>query len=123
MFEGTVHVGDASEIVKLQGSDINPSVADGQNGTYAVLVFDQPVDVAGMGSDGSGQRNESAKMLGIAQYIAYSSNVDEYGNMEMCKSLNGQRVTLAAKAQDIWFPSDVRLPIGEPSAREVIFLS
>ena len=121
VFEGTVYVLDAEELIKLQDIDIDPAAASG-GGTYAVLVFDQPVDVVGQGADGSGERTETALMLGIAELTEYSSFVIEYGDLDACKALDGQHVTLAAKAQDIVFPSDVSLPIGQPKANESIVL-
>ncbi len=122
VFKGTVHVCTAEELVKLQGVDIDPAVAGG-GGTYAVLAFDQETQVTGESADGSGQRTQAAKMLGIAEHTDYSSFVVEYGDLSLCKTLDGQHVTLAAKAGDIMFPSDVRLPIGEPQAKEVVVLS
>lgn len=121
VFEGTVHVVDAEELIKLQDIDIDPAAAGG-GGTYAVLVFDEPVDVVGQGADGSGERTESANMLGIAEHTDYSSFVVEYGDLDACKALDGQHVTLIAKAKDIVFPSDVSLPIGQPKANESIVL-
>ena len=117
-----MHVVSAEELVALQGVDIDPAMA-GNGGTYAVLVFDQPTDVTGMSGDGSGERTKTANMLGIAEHTEYSSFVVEYGDLELWKSLNGQRVTVAAQASDIMFPSDVRLPIGEPSAKDAKLLS
>ena len=121
VFKGTVRVCTAEELIKLQGKDIDPSVVGSGNGTYAVLVFDQPTDVLGNNGDGQGQRTQSCQVIGIAEHSDYSSFVVEYGDLEKCKSLDGQHVTIGAK--DIWFPSDVRLPLGEPSAKEVVFLS
>lgn len=122
VFKGTVRVCTAEELISLQGVSIDPAAAGG-GGTYAVLVFDQPTNVIGESADGSGQRVELANMLGIAEHTDYSSFVVEYGDLDLCKSLDGQQVTLAAQATDIMFPSDVRLPIGEPSAKTVVMLS
>ena len=122
MFKGTVRVCTAEELIALQAIDIDPAAAGG-GGTYAVLVFDQPTDVTAESADGSGQRTESSKMLGIAEHTDYQSFVVEYGDLDKCKSLDGQQATVAAKAADMMFPSDVRFPIGEPSAKNVIFLS
>lgn len=122
MFDGTVHVCTAEELIELQGIDIDPAAAGG-GGTYAVLVFDEPTDVTGMSADGSGERTESSTMLGIAEFTEYESFIVEYGDLDACKALDGQHVTLAAQAEDIMFPSDVRFPIGQPSANTVEFLS
>ena len=121
VFEGTVHVGTAEDIIKLQGIDIDPAAAGG-GGTYAVLAFDSETNVTGQSADGTGERTEPAKMLGIAEFTDYGSFVVEYGDLELCKQLDGQHVTLAASTGSIMFPTDVRLPIGEPSAKEVTFL-
>lgn len=121
VFEGTVRVCTAEELIELQARDIDPAAAGG-GGTYAVLVFDEPTDVAGMSADGSGERTESSKMLGIAEYTDYNSFVVEYGDLDLCKSLDGRHVAVAAKAQDIMFPSDVRFPIGEPSADAIVMM-
>lgn len=121
VFEGTVRVCDGAELIALQGKDIDPAAAGG-GGTYAVLVFDQPTDVIGMSADGSGERTESANMLGIAEFSDYGSFQVNYGDLDKCKSLDGQHVTIGAKASNIMFPSDVRFPIGEPSASVVEFL-
>ena len=59
----------------------------------------------------------------IAEYTKYDSFVVEYGDLGVWKPLDGQRVTVAAEARDIMFPSDVRLPIGEPTASVVKVLS
>ncbi len=122
IFEGTVHVVSAEDLVKLQGLNIDPAMASG-GGTYAVLALDGPMSVTGESGDGSGQRVDTAKMLGLAEYTNYSSFVVQFGDLEMWKPLDGQRATVGAKASDIWFPSDVRLPMGEPNANAVIILS
>ena len=122
VFEGVVRVCTVEELVKLQGADIDPAVV-GNGGTYAVLVFDQPADVTGMLADGSGETTRTAAMLGIAEHTDYGSFVVEYGDLDLCKSLDGKHVAVGAKAQDIMFPSDVRLPLGEPAADESIILS
>lgn len=123
VFKGKVHVCSGEELIKLQKVDIDPAVAGGV-GTYAVLVFDHAVDVTGMYADGSGENTRTANMLGIAEYSDYGSFVVEYGSIDLCKELEGQKqVTIIAKAEDITFPSDVRLPINEPTARDILVLS
>ena len=96
-------------------------VSDG--GTYAVMVFDNPIEVTGMSGDGSGERTESVTMMGIAEHSDYTNFVVEYGDLDTCKALDGQRIAIGAKAAAIMFPSDVRVPIGAPQAKNVLFLS
>ena len=121
VFEGTMHVCSAEDLIELQAIDIDPAAAGG-GGTYAVLVFDQPTDVVGQSADGSGERTESSEMLGVAEFTEYESFVVEYGDLEACKALDGQHVKLAAQTESIMFPSDVRLPIGQPSAKVTVIL-
>lgn len=122
VFEGSIYVGNASDIIKAQAANIDPSVMSSDKGKYAILMFDAPVDVTGEQADGSGQTTRSAKVLGIAEYNDYGSFVMQYGDLAKCESLAGQHVMIAAKADKIMFPSDVRLPLNEPSASEIIFL-
>ena len=121
VFEGTVHVVDAEQLLALQDVDIDPAAASG-GGEYAVLVFDQPIMVSGMSGDGSGATRRSATMMGVAEYTDYESFVVEYGNLDDWRDLDGQHATIAVLADDIMFPSDVRLPIGEPAASAVTIL-
>lgn len=121
VFEGTVRVLSAQELYDLQETDIEPAAVV-SGGDYAVLVFDAESEVTGMYADGSGERKGTATMLCIAEYTDYESFVVEYGDLESWKEYDGQHVKLAAKVEDIVFPSDVRLPIGEPSAAAVIMV-
>ena len=120
--EGTVRVVSAEELVELQKADIDPAMA-GNGGTYAVLVFDEPTEVDGMSGDGTGGRTETANMLGIAEYTEYDSFTIDKGDLDSWRAYDGKHVTLAAKAEDIMFPSDVRLPLGEPATGEAVVLS
>ena len=123
VFKGTVRVCTAEELIELQAIDIDPAAAS-NGGTYAVLVFDQPTDVTGEVADGSGQRTESCNMIGIAEHTDFE-NIEpiEYGDLDKCKALDGQQATIAAKAEKIVFPTDVSFPIGQPKAKESVFLS
>ena len=114
--KGTMRVLSAEELIDLQGQD--QQAAAGQEGTYAVVVFDSPTDVSGMQADGSGQTTRSAKLIGVATANKYTN----FGDVDACKALDGQQVAVAAKADVVGFPSDVRLPIGEPTASESIIL-
>ena len=122
VFSGVVHVCTPKELIELQGVDIDPAAAS-HDGTYAVLVFDVPTEVTGMSADGSGERTEIADMLGIAELTEYETFTVEYGDLEAYKALDGQEVLIAALADDIMFPSDVRLPIGQPAASAIEVLS
>lgn len=108
VFEGTVRVLSAEDLASFQGVD--PRVAEGVGGTYAVLVFDASIQVSGMGADGSGMRRQGATMLGMASQTSYGSS----GDIGMWKAHDGEHLVIAAMAEDIVFPSDVSLPVGEP---------
>ena len=116
VFEGTLMILTADELASMQGVD--PKVAEGIEGTYAVLVFDAPIQVSGMGADGSGMRRQSATMLGVAEQTKYATK----GSIDSWKAYKGQDIAIAAMAEDIWFPSDVSLPVGEPRTADAIVL-
>lgn len=121
MLQGTVHVCSAEELIELQGADISAEEA-GNGGTYAVLVFDSPTDVTGMSADGSGEQTQTANMLGIAEHTEYDDFTVEYGDLEACRARDGQHIMISVSANDITFPSDVRLPMGEPAASQYVVI-
>ena len=84
------------------------------DGDYAVVIFGQPITVYGMASDGSGKTSQASSMLGVAAKAKY----EDYGDLASWRAYDGQTVVVAATQEDIWFPSDVRLPLGEPAADE-----
>ena len=118
-----VHVVDSEELLKLQGNtDIDPK-AFADEGTYAVLVLDKPTKVTGMVADGSGPDTREAKILGIGEYSSYGNDVVvEYGDLDQWKQLDGNNVVITAVVDDIWFPTDVSLPIGEPRLNKCTLL-
>ncbi len=122
VLEGTVRVTNAEEIIKMQGVDVDPAAVS-NGGTYAVLVFDSEKDITGMLADGSGEVTRKSKMFGIGEHTDYESFVIEYGDLDLWKSLDGKQVKIAAKAEDIWFPTDARLPLNEPSSKTVQVVS
>ena len=114
VFEGQLRILSASELASMQGA---PEAGYAEDGEYAVVFFDQPITVYGMSGDGSGGRSQTASMLGVAEYSSYDSFVSEFGDLDSWRPYDGQTVTVAAAQEDIWFPSDVRLPLGEPTAK------
>ena len=116
VFEGTLRVLSAEDLAALQGVD--PRVAGGDDGTYAVLVFDAQIQVSGMSGDGSGSRRQGATMLRVAEQTQYSSS----GDLGTWSAYDGQHLAVAAMANDIWFPSDVSMPVGEPRTAKAIVL-
>ena len=113
MFEGQLLVMSTAELAAYQGV---PDLGYG-DGEYAVLVFDQPISVYGMSSDGSGKTKQTASMLGVAEHTDLGSVVTDFGDVDSWRAYDGQTITVAAYQDDIWFPSDVRLPMGEPDAK------
>ena len=118
-FEGTLYVLSGEDLLKLQ--DMDPNMPP-DSGEFAVLVFDEEADVTGMSGDGSGPRTDTATMLGVAQYTEYESLVIDSGDLESWRAYDGQHIAVAVAADDIWFPSDVSEPIGEPRTGDAIIL-
>ena len=108
-----------TELANLQGIDPDMFTA---NGTYAVLEFDAPFQVSAMSGDGSGMRRQSASMLGVAEYTDYGSFVINEGNIDYWTNLDGKHMTLGAMPEQTWFPSDVSLPVGEPTTQFAIIV-
>ena len=117
IFEGTLRVLSTEDLANLQGVD--PAMFTG-DGMHAVLVFDAPFQVSGMGADGSGARRQGASMLGVAEYSDYGSFVIDKGDVDAWVNFDGKHLVLGAVAEQIWFPSDVSLPVGEPSTQDAI---
>lgn len=121
MFEGTIRIMNHAELVGFQGvSDPNPDYS----GTfkyekYAILVFDRTQTVTGMSGDGTGMQTDSAKLLCVGAYYA---GVDSVDTTPEWVPYNGKRVVVAGTAEDVGWPSDTSLPLGEPrGGGEIIF--
>lgn len=121
VFEGTIRIMNHAELVGFQGvSDPNPDYS----GTfkyekYAILVFDGTQTVTGMSGDGSGMQTGSAKLLCVGAYYA---GVDSVDTTPEWVPYNGKRVVVAGTAEDVGWPSDTSLPVGEPrGGGEIIF--
>lgn len=121
VFEGTIRIMNHAELVGFQGvSDPNPDYS----GTfkyekYAILVFDGTQTVTGMSGDGSGMQTGSAKLLCVGAYYPGVSSVD---TTPKWVPYNGKRVVVAGTAEDVGWPPDTSLPVGEPrGGGEIIF--
>lgn len=121
VFEGTIRIMNHAELVGFQGvSDPNPDYS----GTfkyekYAILVFDGTQTVTGMSGDGTGMQTDSAKLLCVGAYYA---GVDSVDTTPEWVPYNGKRVVVAGTAEDVGWPSDTSLPVGEPrGGGEIIF--
>lgn len=121
VFEGTIRIMNHAELVGFQGvSDPNPDYS----GTfkyekYAILVFDGTQTVTGMSGDGTGMQTDSAKLLCVGAYYA---GVDSVDTTPEWVPYNGKRVVVAGTAEDVGWPSDTSLPVGEPrGGGDVIF--
>lgn len=121
VFEGTIRIMNHAELVGFQGvSDPNPDYS----GTfkyekYAILVFDRTQTVTGTSGDGTGMQTDSAKLLCVGAYYA---GVDSVDTTPEWVPYNGKRVVVAGTAEDVGWPSDTSLPLGEPrGGGDVIF--
>lgn len=121
VFEGTIRIMNHAELVGFQGvPEPNPDYS----GTfkyekYAILVFDGTQIVTGMSGDGSGMQTGSAKLLCVG---AYYPGVDSVDTTPEWVPYNGKRVVVAGTAEDVGWPSDTSLPLGEPrGGGEIIF--
>lgn len=121
VFEGTIRILSHAELTGLQGiSDPNPDYSGNfKYEKYAILVFDRTQTVTGMSGDGTGTQTGSAKLLCVG---AYYPGVDSVDTTPEWVPYNGKRVVVAGTAEDMGWPSDTSLPLGEPrGGGDVIF--
>ena len=121
VFEGTIRILNHAELTGLQGiSDPNPDYSGNfKYEKYAILVLDETQTVTGMSGDGSGMQTGSAKLLCVG---AYYPGVDSVDTTPEWVPYNGKRVVVAGTAEDVGWPSDTSLPLGEPrGGGEIIF--
>lgn len=111
VFEGEVRIMSNEELAEYQGVDKSmfPTA-----GTFAVVILNHETTVDGMSGDGSGMRTQNASIIGVAEYSDYESFVIDSGDLDLWRPYEGQTVAIAVRAEDLWFPSDVSLPVGEP---------
>lgn len=121
VFEGTIRIMNHAELVGFQGVPVpNPDYSGSfKYEKYAILVFDGTQTVTGMSGDGSGMQTDSAKLLCVG---AYYPGVDSVDTTPEWVPYNGKRVVVAGTAEDVGWPSDTSLPVGEPrGGGEIIF--
>ena len=112
IYRGTIHcITGAKEMLKFQNIEDKPYIDGGNTEErYVILDFAQPQDVQGMAGDGMGMRTEKSQML-----LLKSENY-------MDDRYDGREVYVTTVKEKTWFPSDVRLPLGEPSLEEWEFI-
>lgn len=121
VFEGTIRILSHAELTGLQGiSDPNPDYSGNfKYEKYAILVLDETQTVTGTSGDGSGMQTDSAKLLCVG---AYYPGIDSVDTTPEWVPYNGKRVVVAGTAEDVGWPSDTSLPLGEPrGGGEIIF--
>lgn len=121
VFEGTIRILSHAELTGLQGiSDPNPDYSGNfKYEKYAILVLDETQTVTGTSGDGSGMQTDSAKLLCVG---AYYPGIDSVDTTPEWVPYNGKRDVVAGTAEDVGWPSDTSLPLGEPrGGGEIIF--
>lgn len=108
---GTVHVlATDGELAALQGVE-DLDGPDYDAGPYVVLKLDQPTGVeAGSVSAPSFELGRAVRTATFVRLLGGS----EQGNASRWARYDGKRVTVAISPRDLWRPSDVSLPHGQP---------
>ena len=57
-------------------------------------------------------------MLSVASKTKYTTA----GDIDSWRAYDGKHIAVAAKAEDIMFPSDVSMPVGEPRTDKAVML-
>lgn len=103
VFQGTLKYLSYNEVLELQGiEDPNAGYADTSE-KFALLVFDNEIDVTAESGDGTGSYTEKAKMIKLP-------------NFADAANYNGKEVKV--KITSMFWPSDTSLPLSQPYALE-----
>ena len=121
---GTLRIMTATELCALY-EGVPEDMAEqfgGDESRYAVVLFDEPqmLEVMHSGDYGTPYEGE-ASMVAVA--IDENNEWGHEGDMSLWEPYDGQVVTVSIDPVDTLFPSDVRLPMGEPhtSTAELLF--
>lgn len=106
VYEGTVRVFNSSEAMANFQGKANPD--PGSTGSYTVLVFSSSKNVTATSGDGMGMRTSSATMISVG------SDFSKY---------SGQTIAIGIDPSKTWWPSDVRLPLGQPYTKSAQLIS
>ena len=103
IFQGTLKYLSYNEVLELQGiEDPNAGYADTSE-KFALLVFDNEIDVTAESGDGTGSYTEKAKMIKLPNF----ADAANYNGKEM-----------KVKITSMFWPSDTSLPLSQPYALE-----
>ena len=121
---GTLRIMTATELCELY-DELPDGFAEnfgGDESRYAIVVFDEPQMLAVMHSGDYGTPYEGeASMVAVA--IDENNEWGHEGDMSLWEPYDGQVVTVSIDPNEAMFPSDVRLPLGDPhtSTAELLF--
>lgn len=109
VMEGTVRIMSNRELIDgPHKKDLNgwvPVEADQLSDRYPILVLDKPTKLTGNLAE-PGTKSETV------QHVSLGYSSPENANLNVWKRYNGKRVTIVANQDDLWWPSDVSMPIG-----------
>ena len=120
VLSGTCSVLTAEELLKLQEIDTDPySLGYEPDDRFALILLDGTQTLY---SHAPGEPDlmtyQDADMLLVASVTRHSA-----GDIAQWEPYNGMHVTVQVSPYDIWNPSDVRLPVGQPRADNVVLVS
>ena len=99
---GTINDYDYNGVIKVQGEP-DPNGSTDRTERYIVFVLDKPqVMNLEQGDDSGEKRSDEVRMIYLGPY----SNLGQY---------YGQHVTVSVDPDEMMWPSDTRMPVGQPS--------
>ena len=99
---GTINDYDYNGVIKVQGEP-DPNGSTDRTERYVVFVLDKPqVMNLEQGDDSGEKRSDEVRMIYLGPY----SNLGQY---------YGQHVTVSVDPDEMMWPSDTRMPVGQPS--------
>ena len=108
VLSGTIDVYSYAEMLKLQGkADPNAGYTDTTK-TYHLVVLDSPQTLSLVSGDGVGHSEHEAKMILLGDSVT-----NDY---------DGKHIEFSIDPEASWWPSDTRLPVGEPSTDDIVII-
>ncbi len=119
---GTLRIYSGAELAKIQNFNLQEKMGNsGDNFQYAVVQFAEPTSLTIAASGDMGALTEGeATMVCLA---VSEPDWDNYeGDLSFWEQYKDEIVMVSLDPEDTWWPSDVRLPIGEPHTSTAEFL-
>lgn len=120
VYTGTLRIMTGEEVLNLQQRDLQ--LGEGQlDSRFAMLVFDAPQAVTAVGPGNPSAPEYLTQQEASLLCLAVES--DSSGELAEWEAYDGSAITVSIDPLNTFFPSDVRIPVGQPRARDAKVVS